>query len=271
MNETIELRTKTRELFESLDDHSRKALSFFIQGILEKDEENAFKEIVLLKLSPETFFEKSSYFWDTIIDETIIQKVCGDIISNYKKQNPECWLNASLDEFPENLVKDLSRDITLLKLIEKRIIKRFEAPIDLERLNYLLVSDDETKRFGGLRELGFTKKEADKFKSYTNSIWEYISEKILPEFKISAEIEEQEGDYDNIPNEEIKSPENLTAELIKHKEIIKELFDAANAALKASSQLGEVWVKAEKVGLNPEDILSKRLTLLDVLAAIGAI
>ena len=271
MTENVMLRTKTKDMVARLDEESRSVLNTYIRTFLGWDEEVAFKEIVKIKLSPESIIDHRPEFWDTMIDEDVLSKICGDLTANYKENNPNCWLCIDEEEFPQDLKKDLSNDTTLLVLIRKRIAERFKSVVDLNRVEALLTSQEENKRFGGLRELGFTRKESDKFKNYTDSIWEFISSEFIPKYKEEEKEIEETVIPKELPKQSEETTPNYTADLVKYKDKIKELFDAANDAIKASTHLGKVWVEVEELGLDPEAILGKRLTILDLLNAMGAI
>ena len=273
--EKFECRTKTQKLIAALDVPSREAVNTYIQSVMGLEPKTAFGEVVKMKLSPESVLDQNPYFWDTMVDGDVISKICGDITANYKKTHPKCWLHASTKEFPQALRKDLGNDVTLLFIIKKRLSYRVKTPMNLSKVEILLTSDDEKKRYGGLMELGFTKKEAGKFKTFTDSIWEYLKESFLPNEQDTdlkeEKVEAPEQASVDKPKEEKKKDPLTADELMKNIELIKELFKAAHEAVKASSALGEIWVEVEKLGLDPDELLSKRLTFLDLFEKMGAI
>ena len=253
----IKLRNKTAEHLNKLFDTRKAAVNKYMEAFMGFSEDKAFSEMVKIKVSPEKILEKNK-FLDGITTDTL-QKIYGDLSANYKALHSYCWLNDELETYPEYLCKELNNDRTLLRLIKETVNQRFESgiSIDSNKLHFLLKSEDEKYRFGGLRELWFAYEEANLFKNYAKVIDKYICETFLSKNEIHAtnSIPAKEATDEKV--EEIENPtlrESISAaDVINNADKIKRFLLACDE-LKA-------------VGFEPETVLKNAEKIAALLSA----
>ena len=253
----IKLRTKTEEHLNKLFDTRKVAVINYIEAFMEFPEDKAFSEMVRMKVSPERILEKNKSL-NGITTETI-SKIYGDVAYNYKIYHPDCWLNRDLEVYPVYLRKALDNDKTLIGLIEKKVTNRIYSVYNLEinRLHFLLQSDKEEYNFGGLKELWFTKAEANFFKNYAKVIDEYIcyvfsaEDEIPTTVHVNEEVFENPAKVDEEKSEAIEIP--IVSDSISAIEVINNA-DKINRFLFACDKLKEVGIEPETVLKNAEKI-----------------
>lgn len=255
----IKLRNKTEAHLSKLFETRKAAVLKYMKIFMEFSEDKAFRELVKIKVSPEEILEKNK-FLDGITTDTL-QKIYGDLSANYKALHSYCWLNDELETYPEYLCKELNNDRTLLRLIKETVNQRFESDISMDsnKLHFLLQSEDEKYRFGGLRELWFAYAEANLFKNYAKVIDKYICETFLSKDEIHAtnSIPAKEATDENF--EEIENP--TLRESISAADVINNA-DKINHFLLICNEI-------KKLGLEPETLLknSDKISALLIAAA----
>lgn len=284
--EKISLRSTSKKLISKLDDEKKIAVNNYLRTIINLPENQAFEIIASIRMAPRSMIgmtiitDDSSFYIDpNSIDEDIIIKTYPDIIENYRINNPNSWLGKAYEIFDYRLREEFDDDKTLMTIITRRVATRFEECsynlLDLNRLEALLTSvDNEKKRFGGLRELGFTKVEADYFKNHTEVIWNFIQNNYIinrittEEVEKNSNIAEEKTDpIDPVIPEEKNKKQPTASKIIENSVLIDEFFEAVEEALKVNKNLGTLWVKLENLGIDPDYVIYKKEKIMNLLAS----
>ena len=258
----IKLRTKTEAHLNKLFDTRKTDVIKYMENFMEFPEEKAFFEMVKIKVWPERILERNKLLKGVTTDT--ILKIYGDLAANYKAEHPNCWL--SREEYPEYLCKAFDNDKTIIKFVEEKIQKRIQSGfvLDIDRIHFLLQSENEKYWFGALKELWFNKAQANYFKDYAKVIDKYFSELILNEAKVTPTIcvpEEscnslydttlkEENDKTEIPS---VSSSTFAIDVISNSDKIKEFLCSCNN------------IKA--AGFDPEIILREKEKIESLLKA----
>lgn len=164
----------------------------------EMDEERILHIIWLFCFSPEYAWEKNCFPEEDF--ESSIEIVRRELLRMYKYLYPDGWkeLTAALSNDAEKeLSKKLSNVENAFYLVRRKLLNsEFSAKKDLERVLFLLSSDEEKYRFGGLSEIGFDK--------YASNILKDCAPEIG---KVLAEL------YDGYPFEEVTTTESSDCEI----------------------------------------------------------
>ena len=180
------LRTKTRNMLAEIAGNEEQASELIervtgvVKKMAEKPEEEMQAFLLRMRIQPETTV--SEFSLDQLTEEQIenlMGKLRGDVIASYKAAHPDCWL-ADTTEYPI-LSKALDGDITLIQFVVGKCCETVYSPSEeRERIVFLLSSEEEKNRYGGLRAMKFSKEEAGYLKDCANAIGEYYKS-LLPE------------------------------------------------------------------------------------------
>ncbi len=179
MKLTMTLSKATKTALKEADNvkSATQATVKFMADFMELFEWSARNTLLRVFFAPEKVIEDTELLKKGGVTPEILKPLYEDLASNYALLHPYCWLNSDKVVTPE-LFKELSGDRTLLYKVEETVGKAYaDAPFEgdrLENLRILLTSQEPAFRFGGLRKLGFTKKEADFFKGMSEAIYAYI-------------------------------------------------------------------------------------------------
>lgn len=187
----------------------------------ELDEERILHILWLFCFSPEYAWEKN-YFPEEDF-ESSIEIVRRELLRMYKYLQPDGWkeLTAALSNDAEReLSKKLSTVENAFYLVRRKLLNsEFSTKKDFERVLFLLASEEEKYRFGGLSELHFDKFSANILKEYANEIG-----------KVLAEL------YNDYPFEEPKLINDSSAEepkLLDNAPVTEELISITNEVAQA--------------------------------------
>lgn len=136
----------------------------------------AFKEHAKMHFAPQAFIEKTPLLAEAGVPVEVIEPLYKDLAANYAAMHSNCWLNDDQHEFPQALVDAVAGDRTILKKIQDTVGNAYASGFDIGHLKQLLTAKESNFRFGGLRKLGFTKKESEVLLSVSPQIYEYVSE-----------------------------------------------------------------------------------------------
>ena len=136
----------------------------------------AFKEHAKMHFAPASFIEKSPMLAEASVPVEVIEPLYDDLAANYAAIHPNCWLNDDQHEFPQILVEAVDGDRTVLKKIQDTVGNAYACGFDIGHLKQLLTAKESNFRFGGLRKLGFTKKESEVLLSVAPQIYEYVKD-----------------------------------------------------------------------------------------------
>jgi hypothetical protein len=166
----------------------------------------AFKEHAKMRFAPQAFIEKTPLLAEAGVPVEVIEPLYQDLAANYAAMHSNCWLNDDQHEFPHSLVEAVGGDHTVLKKIQDTVGNTYACgEFDMAHLNVLLNNKESNFRFGGLRKLGFTKKEAEVLLSVSPQIYEYVSEN----FTVRPVVEEAVAIGEATP--ELPEAETVTA------------------------------------------------------------
>ena len=264
MKITISLRNKTKAHLDTLLPEQKEAVMNYIESFMALTENEAFQEMVKLKISPEDILSNNKKL-DGIDAETL-SKMCGDICTNYRKLYAESWL--SDEDYPEALRNAFCDDKTLLALIKMRVIRRINSPkpLNKERLQFLLNSQEEKYRFGGLKELKFTDAESQFFKNKTVAISQYVCNinKTVVKPSIPKASKEAISEEIDVVHEETHSEhvaiQLSAANVIANANIIRDFLSAYDAFEEKSKELSAL-------GINPEEVIKSAVNIKQLLSA----
>lgn len=272
MKITISLRNKTKNYLNALLPEQKAALFNYLESFMALSEQEAFQELVKIKISPEDILSNNKKL-DGIDAETL-SKMCGDICTNYQKLHAVSWL--SDDAYPATLRNAFCDDKTLLALIKMRVIRRIDSPkpLNIERLQFLLNSQQEKYRFGGLKELKFTDSESQFFKNKTVAISQYVCYMLssnktvvkpsIPEASKEAISEEAISEEVDVVHEETHSEhvaiQLSAANVIANADIIRDFLSAYDALEEKSEELSAL-------GINPEEVIKSAVNIKQLLSA----
>lgn len=253
----LAIRSKTNAYLDTLEPEHRKNLLDYIESFITLSVEEAFKKMVKIKISPEEVLYNNKN-----LDETDLKKISGDICINYQKLHYVSWL--SDEDYPSDLKKALGDDKTLLALIKRRVRRRVDSPkyLDLRRLQFLLNSTIEKYRFGGLRELKFTEKEARFFINKTIEISRYVEACYSKNFDLKAPIAKSSelNSINEVHEETALEPITNTlkqlsaADIVINADIIQNFLDAYDVLEEESKKLAELGFDCEVVKKNAVNI-----------------
>lgn len=135
----------------------------------------AYMEHAKMRFAPQAFIEKTPLLAEAGVPVEVIEPLYQDLAANYAAMHPNCWLNDDQHEFPQALVDAVAGDRTILKKIQDTVGKAYAGgEFDMAHLKTLLNSKESNFRFGGLRKLGFTKKEAEVLLSVAPQIYVFV-------------------------------------------------------------------------------------------------
>ncbi len=270
----VELRTKTVKALGGNEELIQKVTAF-IEDLLTKTDEEIFDLLLQLKFQPEKVLIQKGLSAIAVED---VQKLRGDIATNYKNAHPDSYLNQPVSEYPEDLVKALQSDITLLSFIKQKCNEtKYLGQEDLNRILYLLRSPIEKNYYGGLKAMKFSSVEASFFKDVAKPIADYF-ETFLPDSGLSSVIPEGiDLKITSLPADPFESSKTsaqpvvtakkaepkLTGELVfKHADEISRLLEAHKNYLK----ICEDFEKA--VGIPADEVLKKSQKITALLNAL---
>ena len=165
----------------------------------------AYMEHAKMRFAPQVFIEKTPMLAEASVPVEVIEPLYQDLAANYAVMHPNCWLNDDQHEFPHSLVEAVGGDRTVLKKIQDTVGNAYATGFDVGHLRQLLNSKESNFRFGGLRKLGFTKKEAEVLLSVATQIYEYVEEN----FTVRPVVEEAVAIGEATP--ELPEAETVTA------------------------------------------------------------
>lgn len=165
----------------------------------------AYMEHAKMRFAPQVFIEKTPMLAEASVPVEVIEPLYQDLAANYAAMHPNCWLNDDQHEFPHSLVEAVGGDRTVLKKIQDTVGNAYATGFDVGHLRQLLNSKESNFRFGGLRKLGFTKKEAEVLLSVATQIYEYVEEN----FTVRPVVEEAVAIGEATP--ELPEAETVTA------------------------------------------------------------
>lgn len=271
MKITISLRNKTKAHLDTLLPEQKEAVMNYMESFMALPENAAFQEMVKIKISPQDILSNNKKLAG--IDAETLSKMCGDLCTNYKKLYAESWL--SDEDYPEALRNAFCDDKTLLALIKMRVIRRINSPkpLNKERLQFLLNSQEEKYRFGGLKELKFTDAESQFFKNKTVAISQYVCN--INKTVVKASIPEVSKE---IRNEAISEKVDSIHELSEKadSEHVAIQLSAANVIanadliqkfLSAYDALEEKLKELSALGINPEEVIKNAVNIKQLLSA----
>lgn len=272
----MEMRTKTvkalsaqAELINMNAAELIAAVEASIKNFVSLDEEAAYNLMLRLKLTPgkEGHEENAATSLEDVLKEAglenigneNVQKVCGDMAAAYKEAHPGCWLTKK-EEYPEELRKTLQDDATLMYFIYSKCKEASYLAVDsVKRIIFLTTSEEEKFRFGGLRAMFFSQKQAACMKDFANIIGNYFksfvedklivneeapAETPLPGDPLTDESEPKSQAMDNINSQDAPASGNLTAiQVLRYAEVLNTFFNAYKAL--------------EKAGIDPKAAIEK--------------
>lgn len=267
MKITISLRNKTKAHLDTLLPEQKEAVMNYMESFMALPENAAFQEMVKIKISPQDILSNNKKLAG--IDAETLSKMCGDLCTNYKKLYAESWL--SDEDYPEVLRNAFCDDKTLLALIKMRVIRRINSPkpLNKERLQFLLNSQEEKYRFGGLKELKFTDAESQLFKNKTVAISQYVcymfsSNKTVVKASIPEVSKETISEEVDVVHEETYSEQVAiqlsAANVIANADIIRDFLSAYDAFEEKSKELSAL-------GINPEEVRKSAVNIKQLLSA----
>lgn len=274
MKITISLRNKTKAHLDTLLPEQKEAVMNYIESFMALTENEAFQEMVKLKISPKDILSNNKKL-DGIDAETL-SKMCGDICTNYRKLYAESWL--SDEDYPEALRNAFCDDKTLLALIKMRVIRRINSPkpLDVARLQFLLNAKEERFRFGGLKELKFTDAEAQFFMNKTVAISQYVCymfsnkndvkvslPKVSKEIRneaISEKVDSIHELSEKADSEPVAIQQLSAANVIANADIIRDFLSAYDSLEEKSKELSAI-------GINPEEVIKSAVNIKQLLSA----
>lgn len=166
----------------------------------------AYIEHAKMRFAPAAFVEKTPMLAEAAVPVEVIAPLYQDLAANYAAMHPNCWLNDDQHEFPHSLVEAVGGDRTVLKKIQDTVGNTYACgEFDMAHLNVLLNNKESNFRFGGLRKLGFTKKEAEVLLSVAPQIYEYVEDN----FTVRPVVEEAVAIGEATP--ELAEAETVTA------------------------------------------------------------
>ena len=188
----------------------------------------AYMEHAKMRFAPQAFIEKTPMLAEAGVSVEVIAPLYQDLAANYAAMHPNCWLNDDQHEFPQALVDAVDGDRTVLKKIQDTVGNAYACGFDIGHLKQLLTAKESNFRFGGLRKLGFTKKEAEVLLSVAPLIYEYVSENFTvrprsaetvtevigeatPELPETETVTAVEATYEEKPTAVVTSEEPATA------------------------------------------------------------
>ena len=136
----------------------------------------AYMEHAKMRFAPQAFIEKTPMLAEAGVSVEVIAPLYQDLAANYAAMHPNCWLNDDQHEFPQALVDAVAGDRTVLKKIQDTVGNAYASGFDICHLRQLLMAKESNFRFGGLRKIGFTKKEAEVLLNVAKEIFEYVTE-----------------------------------------------------------------------------------------------
>lgn len=171
----------------------------------------AYMEHAKMRFAPQVFIEKTPMLAEASVPVEVIEPLYQDLAANYAAMHPNCWLNDDQHEFPHALVDAVAGDRTVLKKIQDTVGNAYASGFDIGHLRQLLNSKESNFRFGGLRKLGFTKKEAEVLLNVAPQIYEYVTENftVRPRSAVVTEGEEAVAIGEATP--ELPEAETVTA------------------------------------------------------------
>lgn len=273
MKITISLRNKTKNYLNALLPEQKAALFNYLESFMALSEQEAFQELVKIKISPEDILSNNKKL-DGIDAETL-RSLCGDICTIYRKLYAETWL--SDDAYPATLRNAFCDDKTLLALIKMRVIRRIDSPkpLDVARLQFLLNAKEERFRFGGLKELKFTDAEAKFFMNKTVAIAKYVGDIYSNTTAVKGSVPEVSEEIRNEAiSEEVDSINEVHEET--HSEQVAIQISAANVIANADliqkfltvyDSLEEKSKELSALGINPEEVIKSAVNIKQLLSA----
>lgn len=165
----------------------------------------AFKEHAKMRFAPASLIEKTPMLAEARVPVEVIEPLYQDLAANYAAMHPNCWLNDDQHEFPHALVDAVDGDRTVLKKIQDTVGNAYACGFDIGHLKQLLTAKESNFRFGGLRKLGFTKKEAEVLLSVAPQIYVFME----ANFTVRPVAEETVVTGEATP--ELPEAENVTA------------------------------------------------------------
>ena len=269
------LKNKTKAQLDKLMPEQKEALLNYMESFMALTENEAFQEMVKLKISPQDILSNNKKLDG--IDADILSRICGDLCTNYQKLHPVCWI--SYEDYPTSLKNAFCGDKTLLALIKMRVIRRIDSPkpLDVARLKFLLNSKEERYCFGGLKELRFTEEEANFFKNKTVAISQYVcymlssSKTVLkasiPEVSkeirnqaISEKVDSIHELSEKADSEPVAIQQLSAANVIANADIIRDFLSAYDALEEKSKELSAI-------GINPEEVIKSAVNIKLLLSA----
>lgn len=269
------LKNKTKAQLDKLMPEQKEAVMNYIESFMALTENEAFQEMVKLKISPQDILSNNKKL--SGLDAETLSKMCGDLCTNYKKLYAESWL--SDEDYPEVLRNAFCDDKTLLALIKMRVIRRIDSPkpLDVARLQFLLNAKEERFRFGGLKELKFTDAEAQFFMNKTVAISQYVcymlssSKTVVKPYipEASKEIRNEaisEKVYsihelsEKADSEPVAIQQLSAANVIANADLIQKFLSAYDALEEKSNELSDL-------GINPEEVIKSAVNIKLLLSA----
>ena len=165
----------------------------------------AYIEHAKMRFAPAAFVEKTPMLAEAAVPVEVILPLYEDLGANYAVMHKNCWLNDDQHEFPQALVDAVDGDRTVLKKIQDTVGNAYASGFDICHLRQLLMAKESNFRFGGLRKLGFTKKEAEVLLNVAKEIFEYVEEN----FTVCPAVEDEVPIGEATP--ELPEAETVTA------------------------------------------------------------
>lgn len=223
----------------------------------------AYIEHAKMRFAPQVFIEKTPMLAEASVPVEVIEPLYQDLAANYAAMHPNCWLNDDQHDFPQSLVEAVGEDRTVLKKIQDTVGNAYASGFYIGHLRQLLNSKESNFRFGGLRKLGFTKKEAEVLLSVAPLIYEYVSENFTVRPRSAETVTEVIGEA---------TPELPEAETVTAVEAVSEVTDDATSettvtAVEAVENVApETTVTADESEVNTEkERLAEKLNTVYIM------
>ena len=166
-----------------------------VEDICDKEAEQVRKILINMTFSPSLFFDLNQVTEEekaTLLPEW--KKLRKEIRNTYSLEHPFFQMGVTPEtEFPATIRSSTQSDIYLMEYLDEMLNNYLEHTKDISRVCYLLrdTAEEENKRFGGLRELGFNYRKAQKLLEFTElcpALADWLEEKLF----YSAPEEEEE-------------------------------------------------------------------------------
>lgn len=164
-----------------------QAVVQYTYNFMELSNRKAYNELTTLWCSPASVIEKNNFLKEAGVTVEVMAAIYNDLAANYALLHPNCWLNDDSHDFPESLISAVAGDRTILKKIKDTVGYAYAEGFDFGHLKSLLMAEKSNFQYGGLRKLGFTRKEAPLLLHVAKEIFDYIEEN----FTVHPAVEEK--------------------------------------------------------------------------------